>query len=223
MTAPRVPALAIDEELKRKLLFTLLALVIYRIGAHIAAPGVNVTALADFIRNSAAAGFFGLYDTLGGGLSRATVFALGIMPYISASIIFQLAGGVAPSIGKMQKDEEGKKKITQWTRYLTVLIALSQAYTFALFTESIPGAVANPGLRLAAHHGGHAHGRRDLRHVARRADHRARHRERDEPADHLLDPRAALAVRDPAAGVHPERRGDACSGVRALPGRHGRR
>src|SRR5688572_5575075 len=67
------------------------------------------------------------------------------MPYISASIIFQLAGGVAPSIGKMQKDEEGKKKITQWTRYLTVFIALSQAYTFALFTESIPGAIANPG------------------------------------------------------------------------------
>src|SRR6476659_1463725 len=135
-----------DEELKRKLLFTLLALVIYRIGAHIAAPGVNVTALADFIQNSAAAGFFGLYDALGGGLSRATVFALGIMPYISASIIFQLAGGVAPSIGKMQKDEEGKKKITQWTRYLTVFISLSQAYTFALFTESIPGAIANPGI-----------------------------------------------------------------------------
>jgi preprotein translocase subunit SecY len=135
-----------DEELKRKLLFTLVALIIYRIGAHIAAPGVNVTALADFIRNSAAAGFFGLYDALGGGLSRATVFALGIMPYISASIIFQLAGGVAPSIGKMQKDEEGKKKITQWTRYLTVFISLSQAYTFALFTESIPGAIPSPGI-----------------------------------------------------------------------------
>jgi preprotein translocase subunit SecY len=144
MTSVR-PNFAMDEELKRKILFTLLALVIYRIGAHIAAPGVNVTALADFIRNSAAAGFFGLYDALGGGLSRATVFALGIMPYISASIIFQLAGGVAPSIGKMQKDEEGKKKITQWTRYLTVFIALSQAYTFALFTESIPGAVPTPG------------------------------------------------------------------------------
>src|SRR3954447_11110333 len=135
-----------DEELKRKILFTLMALIIYRIGVHIAAPGVNVTALADFIRNSAAAGFFGLYDALGGGLSRATVFALGIMPYISASIIFKLAGGVAPSIGTMQKDEEGKKKITQWTRYLTVFISLSQAYTFALFTESIPGAVPSPGL-----------------------------------------------------------------------------
>jgi preprotein translocase subunit SecY len=146
VTATRpVPSFAIDEELKRKLQFTLIALVIYRIGAHIAAPGVNVQALADFIRNSGAAGFFGLYDTLGGGLSRATVFALGIMPYISASIIFQLAGGVVPSVGKMQKDEEGRKKITQWTRYVTVLIAFSQAYTYALFTEGIPGAVTNPG------------------------------------------------------------------------------
>ncbi len=145
MTAPRAASFSIDPELKRKLLFTALALVIYRIGAHIAAPGVNVAALADFIRNSGAAGFFGLYDTLGGGLSRATVFALGIMPYISSSIIFQLAGGIMPSIGKMQKDEEGRKRITQWTRYLTVFISLSQAYTYALFVETIPGAVASPG------------------------------------------------------------------------------
>jgi preprotein translocase subunit SecY len=145
VTAPKVSALAIDGELRRKLLFTALALVIYRVGAHIAAPGVNVQALADFIRNSGAAGFFGLYDMLGGGLSRATVFALGVMPYISASIIFQLAGGVIPSIGKMQKDEEGRKRLTQWTRYTTVVIALTQAYTFALFTESIPGAFTEPG------------------------------------------------------------------------------
>ena len=144
MTGTR-PSLTIDPELKQKLLFTLLALLIYRVGAHIAAPGVNVQALADYIRNSAAAGFFGLYDTLGGGLSRATVFALGIMPYISSSIIFQLAGGIIPQVGKMQKEEEGKKKLTQWTRYLTVFISLSQAYTFTLFTESIPGAVPNPG------------------------------------------------------------------------------
>jgi preprotein translocase subunit SecY len=145
MTAPRVPGFAIDEELKRKLLFTLLAVVIYRVGAHIAAPGVYVPALAAFIQNSAAAGFFGLYDALGGGLSRATVFALGIMPYISASIIFQLAGGLVPQVSKMQKEEEGRKKLTQWTRYMAIFIALSQAYTFTLFTESIPGAIPNPG------------------------------------------------------------------------------
>ena len=144
MTAAVRPSLGIDPELQRKIGFTILALVIYRVGAHIFAPGVNVQAVTDFIRNSAAAGFFGLYDTLGGGLSRATVFALGIMPYISASIIFQLAGGIYAPIGKMQKDEEGKKKLTQWTRYLTVLIALGQAWTFAVFTESIPGAVPFP-------------------------------------------------------------------------------
>ncbi|HEY7682980.1 MAG TPA: preprotein translocase subunit SecY [Gemmatimonadales bacterium] len=151
MTAAARPSLGMDPELQRKIGFTLLALVVYRLGAHIFAPGVNVQAVTDFIRNSAAAGFFGLYDTLGGGLSRATIFALGIMPYISASIIFQLAGGIVPSIGKMQKDEEGKKKLTQWTRYLTVGIALTQAYTFAVFTESIPGAVPNASVwtRLA--------------------------------------------------------------------------
>ena len=207
MTAPKVPALAIDGELRRKLLFTALALLIYRVGAHIAAPGVNVQALADFIRNSGAAGFFGLYDMLGGGLSRATVFALGVMPYISASIIFQLAGGVIPSIGKMQKDEEGRKRLTQWTRYTTVLIALTQAYTFALFTESIPGAVRQSRLRVAHDHGGDAHGGRHLRHVAGRADHRAGHRQRPEPADHLLDPRAALALDDPAGRLREGRRG----------------
>src|ERR1043166_3786578 len=133
-----------DEELKRKLLFTLLAVVIYRIGAHIAAPGVNVAALQAFISNSGAQGFFNLYDTLGGGLFRATIFALGIMPYISASIIFQLAGGIVPSVSKMQKEEEGRKTLTQWTRYMTIFIAFSQAYTFTLFTQGIPGAMA-PG------------------------------------------------------------------------------
>ena len=143
MTAPKVPALAIDEELKRKLLFTLLAVLVYRIGAHITAPGVDPAALVAYINNSGAAGFFQLYDTLGGGLYRATIFALGIMPYISASIIFQLAGGLIPSVSKMQKEEEGRKKLTQWTRYMAIFIAFSQAYTFTLFTQGIPGAMSN--------------------------------------------------------------------------------
>ena len=145
MTAPNM-SLGIDGELRRKLLFTGLALLVYRIGAHIAAPGVNVQALSDFINNSAAKGFFGLYDTLGGGLTRSTIFALGIMPYISASIIFQLMGGLVPQVQKLQREEDGRKKITQWTRYATIGIALAQSYTFALFVEQqIPGAVANPG------------------------------------------------------------------------------
>jgi preprotein translocase subunit SecY len=148
MTGPRAQAFSMDEELKSKILFTLFAILIYRVGAHIAAPGVNVPALAAFISNSAAAGFFGLYDALGGGLSRATVFALGIMPYISASIIFQLAGGMVPTVSKMQKDEQGRKKLTQWTRYMAVFISVSQAYTFTLFTESIPNAM--PGANLSS-------------------------------------------------------------------------
>src|SRR3954471_853592 len=135
-------------ELKDKVLFTLLCLVVYRIGAHITAPGVDVVALTDFFRNQSqnGGGLLGLYDLFTGGqLSRATVFALGIMPYISASIFLQIAGAVIPQVEKMQKDEEGRKKINQWTRYATVLLAAVQGWGFALFTESLTGAVANPG------------------------------------------------------------------------------
>jgi preprotein translocase subunit SecY len=100
-------------ELKEKILFTLLCLVVYRIGAHITAPGVDVVALTDFFRNQSrqnGGGLLGLYDLFTGGqLSRATVFALGIMPYISASIFLQIAGAVIPQVEKMQKDEEGKR------------------------------------------------------------------------------------------------------------------
>jgi preprotein translocase subunit SecY len=146
MTAPQIPNLFKVPELKEKILFTLLCLLIYRVGAHIATPGVNVQALADFLRNQGQGTLFSLYDLFaGGGFSRATVFALGIMPYISASIVFQLAGPVFPIVEKMQRDEEGRKKLTQWTRYLTVVLCLFQAYGFALFTEQLPGAVAHAG------------------------------------------------------------------------------
>src|SRR5678809_1742311 len=91
-------------------------------------------------------GLLGLYNLfVGGGLSRATVFALGIMPYISASILAQIGGAVIPTIDKMQKDEEGRKKLTQWTRYVTVALAVVQAWGFALFTSSLQNAVVNPG------------------------------------------------------------------------------
>ncbi|HTR19259.1 MAG TPA: preprotein translocase subunit SecY [Gemmatimonadales bacterium] len=147
MTAPRIPNLFKVPELKEKILFTLLCLVVYRIGAHIATPGVNVQAMADYLTNNAKGTLLSLYDLFaGGGFGRATVFALGIMPYISASIVFQLAGPVFPVIEKMQRDEEGKKTLTQWTRYLTVVLCLAQAYGYSLFVESqIPGAVAHPG------------------------------------------------------------------------------
>jgi len=146
VTAPQIPNLFKVPELKEKILFTLLCLFIYRLGAHIATPGVNVQALADFLRNAGQGTLFSLYDLFaGGGFSRATVFALGIMPYISASIVFQLAGPVFPVIEKMQRDEEGRKRLTQWTRYLTVLLCLFQSYGFAIFTEQLPGAVAHAG------------------------------------------------------------------------------
>jgi len=145
VTSP-IPNLFKVPELKDKLLFTLLCLVVYRIGAHIATPGVNVDALADAVASRGQGTLLQLYDLFAGGaFSRATVFALGIMPYISASIVFQLAGPVFPVIEKMQRDEEGKKRLTQWTRYLTVVLCLFQAYGFAIFTESLPNAVTSPG------------------------------------------------------------------------------
>src|SRR4051812_15410183 len=134
-------------ELKEKIFFTLLCLFVYRIGAHVTAPGVDPTALTDFFKNqSQGGGLLGLYDLFTGGqLSRATVFALGIMPYISSSIFVQIATAVIPQVDKMQKDEEGRKRINQWMRYLTVLLAWVQAWGFSLFTESLQGVVANPG------------------------------------------------------------------------------
>ena len=136
-------------ELKDKIVFTFLCLLIYRIGAHITAPGIDTVALIDFFKNQSqnGGGLLGLYDLFTGGqLSRATVFALGIMPYISASIFVQIAGAVVPQVEKMQKDEEGRKKINQWTRYATVFLAAVQGWGFALFTESLTGAVATPGM-----------------------------------------------------------------------------
>src|SRR2546430_5245445 len=116
-------------ELKEKILFTLLCLLIYRIGAHVTAPGVDPGALLNFFQNqSNGGGLLGLYDLFTGGqLSRATVFALGIMPYISASIFQQIAGAVLPQVEKLQKDEEGRKRVNQWTRYGTVGLAAVQA------------------------------------------------------------------------------------------------
>src|SRR5438034_7112764 len=132
-------------ELKRRMLFTLALFVVYRLGEHVPTPGVNAKALAGAFAAQSGT-LFGLYDLFAGGaFSRATVFALGIMPYISASIVFQLAGPVFPVIEKMQRDEEGKKRLTQWTRYLTVVLCLFQAYGFAIFTESLPNAVVSPG------------------------------------------------------------------------------
>ena len=133
-------------ELKAKILFTLGILLVYRVGAHITVPGLDVGVLRQQfgdLQNS----LFGIYDMfVGGGLSRATIFALGIMPYISSSIMYQLLAAVFPTVEKMQKEgEEGRKKLTQWTRYTTVVLAAVQAYGYSVFLQSIPGAVREPG------------------------------------------------------------------------------
>jgi len=134
-------------ELWEKIVFTFICLLIYRVGSHVTVPNVDVQAMADFFLSQGGGGLLGLYDLfVGGNLSRATVFALGIMPYISASIFAQIAGAVIPQVEKMQKDEEGRKRITQYTRYATVALAMVQAWGYSLFTESVQGAVASPGL-----------------------------------------------------------------------------
>jgi preprotein translocase subunit SecY len=138
-----------NAELWDKIKFTFLCLVLYRLGSHITAPGIDVVALTDFFANQGGGGLLGLYDLfVGGGLSRATVFALGIMPYISASIFIQIAGAVLPQVEKMQKDEEGRKTVNQWTRYITIALAVVQGWGFALFTSSLQNAVLTPGFAV---------------------------------------------------------------------------
>ena len=142
-------------ELRKRILFTLGILLVVRIGAHIPIPGIDGEALGAAIQNFQNT-LFGLYDLFAGGaFSRATLFALGIMPYISASIIIQLMGAVVPYFQRLQKEgEEGRKKITQLTRYGTVLISTMQAYGISIFlgsmTSTIQGAVVtvvpNPGI-----------------------------------------------------------------------------
>jgi len=121
-------------ELKRRILFTLAIFVVYRLGEHIPTPGVNARALAGAFESQRGT-LFGLYDLfVGGAFSRATIFALGIMPYISSSIIFQLLGAVVPHLEKLRKEgEEGQKKITQYTRLGTVIISVIQSFAYSVF------------------------------------------------------------------------------------------
>lgn len=121
-------------ELRKRLLFTMGLLVVYRLGGHIPIPGIDGKALADLVRTQGNT-LFGLYDMFAGGnLGKATIFALGIMPYISASIILQLFGAVIPYFEKLQKEgEEGRKKINQYTRWGTVLLAAIEAMGASIF------------------------------------------------------------------------------------------
>lgn len=125
-------------ELRKRIIFTLAILFICRVGAHIPIPGINAAALGDWFA-SASNTLFGLFDMfVGGAFQRATIFSMGIMPYISASIIIQLMGAVVPYFQKLQKEgEEGRKKITQMTRYGTVGIAAMQGYGVSAFLKSL--------------------------------------------------------------------------------------
>jgi preprotein translocase subunit SecY len=125
-------------ELKKKLLFTLFAVAVYRLGAHLPLPGINAQALGMLMQQLKQQGsIFGMYDIfVGGALSRAAILFLGVMPYISSSIIFQLLGSVFPQIERLQRDQAGRRKITQYTRYLTVGLAAFQAISISMFLES---------------------------------------------------------------------------------------
>ncbi len=131
-------------ELKKRLWFTLVALIIYRLGTYIPLPGIDAHVLQDIFRQNAG-GILGMFDMLAGGaLSRMTIFALNIMPYISASIIMQLMTTVSPFLEALKKEgETGRKKINQYTRYLTVLIAALQAYGIAVGLEGMTSSVGS--------------------------------------------------------------------------------
>src|SRR5499433_4257764 len=120
-------------DLRKRVLFTMAMLAVYRLGAFIPTPGVNATALEHFF-DSQAGSSLGLVNLFSGGnLRRLTVFALGIMPYITASIIFQLLTVVYEPLARLQKEGElGRRKITQWTRYLTVVLGIVQSFAIAL-------------------------------------------------------------------------------------------
>jgi preprotein translocase subunit SecY len=140
-------------ELKRRILFTAMILLVYRLGGHIPTPGINRATLKQFFADQA--GLLGLYDMFsGGGLSNATIFALGIMPYISASIIFQLLQAVVPYFEKLAKEgEQGRKKINQMTRYATVGLALIQSFGMSGRPRADVRRRDQPGLGLQAHDG----------------------------------------------------------------------
>ena len=133
-------------DLKGRLIFLALALVVYRIGAHVPVPGIDPDTLKQLF-NDQQGGILGLFNMFSGGaLSRFSVFALGIMPYISASIIMQMLSYVLPSLEALRKEgESGRRKITQYTRYGTLLLGLFQGFGIAVALESQPGLVLDPG------------------------------------------------------------------------------
>src|SRR5271156_3695994 len=134
-------------DLRKRLLFTLGLLAVYRLGGHIPTPGINTLRWEEFFsRNSGS--IFGFFDLFAGGnIRRLTIFALGIMPYITSSIILQLLTVVVPTLEKLQKEGElGRRKITQWTRYLTIILSVIQSFGISKGLMGMQqGVVINPG------------------------------------------------------------------------------
>src|SRR5437016_6877720 len=135
-------------DLRKRVLFTLGLLAVYRLGGHVPIPGIN-SLKWDELFSRQNGGIFQFFDTFAGGnIRRLTVFALGIMPYITASIILQLLTVVVPTLEKLSKEGElGRRKITQWTRYLTIILSVLQSFGIAqgLQSEAMKGVVINPG------------------------------------------------------------------------------
>lgn len=144
---PRVATSGKLEDLKKRLWFLLLALIVYRVGAHVPVPGIDPIVLRDLFE-SQESGILGMFNMFSGGaLSRFSIFALGIMPYISASIIMQLGTVAVPSLEALKKEgETGRRKITQYTRYGTLVLATLQSYGIAIALQSQAGLVIQPGL-----------------------------------------------------------------------------
>ena len=137
-----VEGIAKNEELRKRIGFTLFVLVIYRLGVHIPTPGVDGNAVMNFFQSQG--GFFNVFNLFSGGaLERFSVLALGIMPYISSSIIFQLLTSVIPQLEQLKKEgESGRKKINQYTRYGTIVLAIVQGYGISTFLKNPPGGEA---------------------------------------------------------------------------------
>src|SRR3954469_10530973 len=135
-------------DLRKRLMFTLGLLAVYRLGGHIPTPGINIQRWEEFF-SSQAGSIFGFFDLFAGGnIRRLTIFALGIMPYITASIILQLLTVVVPTLEKLQKEGElGRRKITQWTRYLTIGLGIAQSFGIAVSLQSMQdNVVISPGI-----------------------------------------------------------------------------
>src|ERR1700726_502749 len=139
-------------DLRKRFLFALALLAVYRLGGHIPTPGIDTNKLEEFFRQNQGS-LFGFLDLFSGGMLRKlTIFALGIMPYITSSIILQLLTVVVPTLEKLQKEGEiGRRKITQWTRYLTVGLALVQSYGIAFtLSHATTQFVTHPGFSFTA-------------------------------------------------------------------------